>query len=151
MELICKHDSPGGIQDPDTFNRLNENGFVTLCWHFPCNDILHKIKNDGRFFKRGIYNLDIDIQKLIEFIKENLSEKGKNILLQNYNVTDINDEKISHFKPCNIRQFWKDLSLPINTKIYLLGKKNDLPEGYIIENITNDVYCVPNSIYKKKK
>ena len=62
--LYIKHDSPGGVQDMNTFKRLNYTNRVTICWHVPDKFLIIKIsfslKMDSNFH-HFIYNTYLSV------------------------------------------------------------------------------------------
>lgn len=135
--LYIKHDSPGGIQDMNTFKRLNDTNRVRICWHFPDKFLIIKIKLQKEFFELNKFKYKCNMNNLKNFILANLTKNAKKNLRKHYNTTNL--ETILHFKLCNLRQFWMDVCTPVGSYIYLRGKKNKLPEGYLLKVITNEI------------
>lgn len=152
IKYYCKHVAPGGLQDMNCFNKLLKTGFSAISWNLPDIYIIDKIKNDSRFFNKmkNTFNIKISLKELIQFIKENLSEEAIQYLIENYRAKDINDKKIKHFSSRAIGQFWIDVSMPVNSILFIRGKK-DLPEGYIVKCITNNIQYVPYPLFYDSK
>ena len=147
MNFVCKHDAPGGTQDPNTFKRLYKNSRVRICWLFPDVELITKIKSDRRFYEKNQFIQKINIEELKEFIKKNLSLNGKQTMVNHFGATHFNDDKVLNMKNGCLQQFWRDLSLPIGTIMYIRGKSGKLNEGCLVQIISSEIEFIPKSEY----
>ena len=134
MNIYAKHDAPGGIQDIKIFERLTNENKTRISWGYKEQSVIDNLRSNNLLFNNGKWNENanyIDIKNTIQGSYENISEE--------------------HLKKNNLMQFWREISIPSNSLIYIRGKTGKLNEGYIVKTLDTNIIIENNEMFRKVK
>ena len=132
IKYYGKHDAPGGKQDMETFERLDNENKIRICWGYSKEIVLDKLKLNNLLFNNDTWNENADYTEI------------KNTIQGSYdNISEI------HLKKNNLMQFWLDISAPPKSLMYIRGKKGKLNKAYIVETVDNNIIFENNRMFRK--
>ena len=134
MNIYAKHDAPGGIQDIKIFERLTNENKTRISWGYKEQSVIDNLRSNNLLFNNGKWNENAnytDIKNTIQGSYDNISEE--------------------HLKKNHLMQFWREISIPSNSLIYIRGKTGKLNEGYIVKTLDTNIIIENNEMFRKVK